>query len=268
MIFAKGLAFYLSRTIDLCSPGGLAISNRRDVSGANPHAVNAFGATALVWGTSGLDKVKLLVEHGADVNARSKLGKTALLVAASRDGAGPVVSYLLAHGARVAVKVDLQRIPVIPIGKGGTPVMIQAAKARDGQALTALLKRGVDVNVRGKNGSTALLNAIASHNSGNARLLIARGADVNASNSAGFSALILAAMRTDLQMTSLLIARGAKVKDKDIWGNTALMWAVFAYQPNLPLVKMMIDCGAEIKYRNKMRETALTWRHAEGIQRW
>jgi ankyrin repeat protein len=232
--------------------------------GADPNLVNAFGATALIWGTGSLDKVKLLVEHGADVNARSKLGKTALLVAASRDGAGSVVSYLLGHGARVDLKDDLNGIPAIPIGGGGTPAIIQAAKARDGHALAALLKRGVDVNDKEKNGSTALLNAIASLNRSNAKVLLARGADVNASNAAGFSALILAAMRTDVQMSAALIARGANVNAEDMWGNTALMWAAYADRPNLPLVKTMIQGGADINHKNKMGETAFTWASRRG----
>ena len=103
--------------------------------GADPNAANTFGGTALIWGTGSLEKVKLLIEHGADVNARSKLGKSALMVAASRDGAGPIVSYLLAHGARSDLKDDLEGMPVIPIGGGGTTALIQAAKARDGKAL-------------------------------------------------------------------------------------------------------------------------------------
>jgi len=154
--------------------------------GADPNAVNAYGATALIWGTGSLDTVKLLVEHGADVNARSKLGKTPLLVAASRDGAGPVVSYLLARGARTDVKDDLSGFAALPVGGGGTSALIQAAKARDGKALAALLKRGVDVNAKEKNGSTALLNAIANQNHRNIKMLIANGADINVANVGGF----------------------------------------------------------------------------------
>ena len=113
------------------------------------------------------------------------------MVAASRDGAGPVVAYLLAHGAHSDFKDDLKGIPVIPIGGGGTTALIQASKARDGEALAALLKKGADVNVKEKNGSTALLNAIAYRNRSNIKLLLAHGAEVNVANTGGFSALIL-----------------------------------------------------------------------------
>jgi ankyrin repeat protein len=77
-------------------------------------------------------------------------------------------------------------MPVIPTGGGGATALIQAAKARDGEALAALLKQGSDVNAKEKNGSTALLNAIAYQNHRNIKLLLAHRADVSAANTAGF----------------------------------------------------------------------------------
>jgi ankyrin repeat protein len=232
--------------------------------GADPNAANAFGGTALIWGTGSLDKVKLLVEHGADVNARSKLGKSPLLVVASRDGAGPVVSYLLAHGARSDIKDDLEGMPLIPIGGGGTTALIQAAKARDGEALAALLKKGVEVNAKEKNGSTALLNAIAYRNQRNIKLLLAHGAEVNVANAGGFSALILVAMRDDAETAASLVARGAKVDAEDRWGNTALMWAAFSDRAHPDLVKLLLASGANAGHKNKLGETAFTWASRRG----
>src|SRR5215813_6751142 len=48
------------------------------VAGADVNAVNAFGATALMWGITDPEKVRLLVAAGADVKARSKMGRTPL----------------------------------------------------------------------------------------------------------------------------------------------------------------------------------------------
>jgi ankyrin repeat protein len=232
--------------------------------GADPNASNGAGGTALIWATGSLEKVKLLVEHGAEVNARSKLGKSALLVAASRDGAGAVVSYLLAHGARSDFKDNLEGMPVIPTGGGGATALIQAAKARDGEALGALLKQGADVNAKEKNGSTALLNAIAYQNRRNIKLLLAHRADVSAANTAGFSALILASMRDDARTASWLIARGADLEAEDMWGNTALMWAAYSDRARPELVKLLLRAGANTDHKNKMGETAFTWASRRG----
>jgi ankyrin repeat protein len=52
--------------------------------GADVNAKNAFDSTALMWSVTEIEKVRLLVDHGADVNAASKQGNTALLLARRR----------------------------------------------------------------------------------------------------------------------------------------------------------------------------------------
>src|SRR6476646_4512401 len=55
--------------------------------GAGPNLATGAGATALMWAMPDLEKAKLLVAHGADVNARSNnLGRTPLLIAAGMPG--------------------------------------------------------------------------------------------------------------------------------------------------------------------------------------
>ena len=48
---------------------------------------------------SDFQKLRLLVEHGADVNARSALGNTALMLAARPVESHRAVQLLLEHGA-------------------------------------------------------------------------------------------------------------------------------------------------------------------------
>src|ERR1700730_9234545 len=67
--------------------------------GANPNAPNAAGATALMWAIPDVAKVKLLLAHGANVNARSNnLQRTPLLVAASYPGTVEILQLLLDKG--------------------------------------------------------------------------------------------------------------------------------------------------------------------------
>jgi len=74
--------------------------------GADVDAVNAFGATALMWSVSQPEKVKLLLDHKANVNIKAKDGRTALIVAAFSPGSDHVVDLLLAHGADPKAKSE------------------------------------------------------------------------------------------------------------------------------------------------------------------
>src|SRR5215204_4216082 len=44
--------------------------------GSNVNAKNKIGETALMWSVHDLAKMKLLLQHGADVNAKAKTGNT------------------------------------------------------------------------------------------------------------------------------------------------------------------------------------------------
>ena len=69
--------------------------------GANVNAKNGFGNTALILASSSgrADTVRLLLSRGADVNAVSNRGNTALR-AARREGHADIVAILLAAGAK------------------------------------------------------------------------------------------------------------------------------------------------------------------------
>src|SRR5678815_2491039 len=54
-------------------------------AGADVNAKNAFDATPLMWAAGDITKARLLLAKGADVNARSKIGRTPLLIAALHD---------------------------------------------------------------------------------------------------------------------------------------------------------------------------------------
>ena len=74
-------------------------------AGADPNESTSNGTTALMTAaTAGNpDAVKMLLDHGADVNVRENShGETALMFAAAADGAA-VVRVVAAHGADMKI---------------------------------------------------------------------------------------------------------------------------------------------------------------------
>lgn len=98
--------------------------------GADPNARNDAGATALMWAIDSLEMTRLLLERGADLTVRSADGRTALLLAAGRAGASDVVKALLDRGATVE----------------NQPLLTAAADAGDAATIRVVLERGADAN--------------------------------------------------------------------------------------------------------------------------
>src|SRR5437879_3431869 len=68
--------------------------------GASPNAAANDGATALMWAMPDLEKARLLVARGADVNARATTtGRTPLLIAAGYPSTVDLLRFLLDNGA-------------------------------------------------------------------------------------------------------------------------------------------------------------------------
>jgi cytochrome c/ankyrin repeat protein len=79
--------------------GDVAVMNRLIALGADPGAANTSGATALMWATPNTNAMRVLLDAGVDVDARSDDGRTALMIAAGMVGAAPAVTMLLEYGA-------------------------------------------------------------------------------------------------------------------------------------------------------------------------
>jgi ankyrin repeat protein len=66
-------------------------------NGADPNIQNDAGATALMWAVADIEKTRLLLDHGADVNARGLNSRTPCY-RAGQLGSNAVVTLLLDHG--------------------------------------------------------------------------------------------------------------------------------------------------------------------------
>jgi ankyrin repeat protein len=187
--------------------------------------------------TGSVDAVKVLLAHGADVNAKETWhGETALMWAVSEKHPD-VARELLAKGAdvnaRSAVNAWERQSTAEPREKwlplGGLTALEFAARDGCAACIPALVEAGADINAPDQDGITPLLSAIINGHYDAAGLLLEKGADPNLADRTGrtplYSAVDFHTMpasnrpspkEIDNEITSLevikgLLARGANV---------------------------------------------------------
>jgi ankyrin repeat protein len=207
------------------------------------------------------DLVELLLNAGAEINARSHSGSTALMIAAEY-GRKDMVELLLNAGADVHAKKN----------NGIMALMVAAAVRNEKGIVELLLDRGADVHAKDKDGSTALILAACSGRKETLELLLDRGADIHEKDKDGSTALILAARWNRREMLKLLLDRGADLHAKDKDGSTALIAAAEETSWDCKeTLELLLDRGADIHARNKDGSTALivaaaSWNYKETVE--
>jgi len=127
---------------------------------------------------------KLLIAHKANLNARDKQGRTALMYAATK-GRAAVAGLLIGSEARHKADANLKDM------KGRTALM-EAASDGKAEILQLLLTYGkVNIDTKDKQGRTALMEAAGNLQLIAARILLADHVDVNARDKQGRTALSL-----------------------------------------------------------------------------
>ncbi len=169
----------------------------------NARSKEGYSALLIAAAASNPQAVKILLEHGAEVNVRSDDGFSALILAAGKvPGTKDIRSLmlLLEHGAEVNVYSSRNISPLHCVSNDG-PL----------PAVEALLAHRAKVDPVSDNGDTPLTISLKRKNRPDiAKLLIEHGADVNHRNNAGETALSLATKHNYQETVLLLRAAGAK----------------------------------------------------------
>lgn len=181
-------------------------------SGADANARNDAGATALLWAVDDVGKTRLLLSRGANPNSRSEDGETPLTLAAGRFGAVEVVRALLDGGATLK----------------GQPAFGRAAAAGDEAVMRLLLERGGERTATLRDVSSAIRSECSSC----VEMLIesANPAQLN-------RALGVAAEMGDAARVRVLLERGA------VAGSEALRQAAASENVPVEAVKLLLDRG-------------------------
>ena len=204
---------------------------------ADPNAVNGRKSTPLFWALYDEAKVRLLLDHGANVNARAIDGRTPVFLAASMANAVPVLRILLDRGGDPNSKT-------LP---GMTPLM--AAAGANPEALRLLVQRNAAVNAVNSAGFTALMAAARTGSPDAVRLLLDHGADPNLHTKRNETALAEAATSGSEEVVKMLLDRGAGVNLADIRGYSPLLYAAASETIPVGVVKLLLAKGASLDAR-------------------
>jgi ankyrin repeat protein len=171
--------------------------------GGNGRAsVPAYTALMAAAGTGDIEAVRCLLDHGADVKARTPSGFTAL-IGAALSGNAKVVALLLERGADPNAVCKLER------GILQTPAGV-AASMGHAECLRLLMAAGADITIQGGPFKhNALLGAATTPSTETVHLLLAK-ADVNATDWNDHTALDWAARRGETEIVTLLRRSGGK----------------------------------------------------------
>jgi len=175
---------------------------------------------------------KLLIEKGAEVNAKDTDGWTPL-ICASRDGHIEVAKLLIEKEAEVNAKDT----------DGWTPLIL-ALRFGHFEVAKLLIENRAEVNAKSTYGSTPLICASSDGHIEVAKLLIEKGAEVNAKSTDGWTPLICASRNGHIEIAKLLIEKGAEVNAKHKYGSTPLILA--SRNRHNDIAKLLIEKGAKL----------------------
>jgi len=200
--------------------------------------------------------IQQLLDKGAAVNAQSDDG-TALMFAVRR-GQTEIVKLLLAAGAQVDAKHRLGDSALIMSARRSIPEMNppkgQPLPTPASDVMSLLLGSGADANFSGQWGQTALMEA---NTAAKVKLLLTHSARVNVRDEMGMTALVHAVNRGDVEVVDALLQAGADASIADEGGTTALMYALQSGQRVEAARLLLKGKIADVNAQNKNGETAL-----------
>ncbi|XP_065556118.1 serine/threonine-protein phosphatase 6 regulatory ankyrin repeat subunit C-like [Artemia franciscana] len=184
-----------------------------------------------------LEVIKMVLDKGADVNARDIYGESPLHLAASSRCSQTVVKRLLKLGADVHIRNE----------NGESPLHLAASQEHP-KSVENFLKSGVDVNIRITRGQSLLHLAALFGHPKTVEYLLKSGADVNKRNNNGESPLHLATFHGHSQTAECLSRCGAEVNARDIYGKSPLHLA--AFRGHTQTAECLLRSGEEVNARD------------------
>ena len=265
------------------------LAGLKDVDVNQVHEKDGFTALHCAGQQGRGDVVEVLIDAGADIEAKNDVGRSPLLFASS-SGHLDIVKMLVKAGAGVCVTDN----------EGDTCLIFATYFGHTETVRYLVGLKDVDVNHADNNGFAPLFVAVQEGHGDVVQVLIAAGADIEAKNKVGRSPLLLASSLGNLDIVKMLVEAGAGVCVTDNEGDTCLILATYCghtetvrYLVGLPdvdvnqqgmnhqtalhiavhsavdeghrdVMQVLIDAGADIEEKDENRASPLLFASRSG----
>jgi len=214
-------------------------------SGIDPNERNGTNWTALHslrWGRSAA-VAKLLVEHGANLEAVDTLKETPLITAC-RFGKKKLIPALIELGANVKHIAKEKH----------TALWYAIYSMKDVATIELLIQHGANPNEEYEYGQNAFLLAVYAQKPAVVNYLFPLVKDVGRMDKHQVCALSFSAGYNDTKLMKKLLKRGVPADQKNNYGHTALMSAV--EKDNFEAAKLLMKHGADPHTKTKYGDSA------------
>ena len=220
--------------------------------GANPNAKAEGGMTALMYAVESGDTlmVQLLVLNGADLETTLSEGTTPLLISVL-NGNFDVAHYLLKKGADPNHQDEY---------KGSA--LIYAAAINEYDIADLLLFYGASDTIRDKDGNTALITAVYFGNLECADVLLQNGFPPDETDKDQNTPLMVAAQQGNQEITALLLERKAGLETQNTSHYTPLAHAIRYGQDTVAAI--LVDSGANVHHSIKANRNLYDLAYLQG----
>uniref|UniRef100_A0A8C5X9D9 Ankyrin repeat domain-containing protein 17 n=1 Tax=Malurus cyaneus samueli TaxID=2593467 RepID=A0A8C5X9D9_9PASS len=261
---------------EACSEGDVNAVRKLLIEGrsVNEHTEEGESLLCLACSAGYYELAQVLLAMHANVEDRGIKGDITPLMAAANGGHVKIVKLLLAHGADVNAQSSTGKAGCWEHLHGwiwvcgelgeewlsaqqGNTALTYACAGGYVDVVKVLLESGASIEDHNENGHTPLMEAGSDGHVEVARLLLDSGAQVNMPADSFESPLTLAACGGHVELAALLIERGANLEEVNDEGYTPLMEA--AREGHEEMVALLLGQGANINAQTEeTQETALT----------
>ncbi|KAJ3401120.1 hypothetical protein HDU80_006318 [Chytriomyces hyalinus] len=181
--------------------------------------------------------LKLLLDAGANVDAKGEFGRTPLLAAAAQRGVG-IVSLLLDYNADIKA-VDANKSTALDL----------AAGSNTGEVCELLIKRGAPMETKNKIGYTPLFTAVSLLNMETTKVLVEHNADCTVIEPLKMQSIMHVAAGSEptgdgIHVVKYLVEAGCDTGLKDIHGFTPIIWAI--HEGHTEIAEYLVNLGVDL----------------------